>query len=151
MFKKLIGGVAVLLLTFAVAAAPVAAAERGTTDEAKVMAEKASALLKREGKDKAFAAFNGDAQFKDRDLYVFVMDKTGTIVAHGANASLVGKNLMAMRDPSGKQFIKEMVEISDRGWVDYSWQNPTNKAVEPKRSYVIQESGYVMGVGAYVK
>ena len=151
MFSKLLAGTAGLFLALVLAVAPVAAAEQGGVDEAKAMAEKAAALLKAEGKDKAFAAFNGDAAYKDRDLYVFVVDNAGVTVAHGANAGLIGKNLMEVRDPSGKQFVKEMTQIKDNGWVDYVWQNPASKKVEPKRSYVIREGDVVVGVGAYVK
>lgn len=151
MLSKLINATTAVLVAVFLAMAPAAAAERGTLDEAKAMAEKAAAFLKAEGRDKALAAFNGDAQFKDRDLYVFALSPDGTNIAHGVNPALVGKNLMALRDPTGKQFVKEMAEVTDKGWVDYSWQNPTTKAVEPKRSYVIRQGDVVLGVGAYVK
>ena len=151
MLTKLFAGAAGLFLALFLAVAPVAAAGRASVDEAKAMAEKAAALLKAQGKDKAFPIFNTDAQFKDRDLYVFVVDNAGTTVSHGANAGLIGKNLMEIRDPSGKQFVKEMVGVKDNGWVDYVWQNPTTKAVGPKRSYVIRAGDVVIGVGAYVK
>lgn len=150
MFKTMMSGIAGLFFALALVAAP-AYAEQGTVDEAKAMAEKAAALLSSEGKDKAFEAFNNGAAYKDRDLYVFVVDDSGTTVAHGANAALIGRNLMEVRDPAGKQFVKEMVAITDKGWVDYVWQNPASKAVEPKRSYVIREGDVVVGVGAYVK
>jgi len=151
MFTKFMGGIAGLFLALAVIVSPVAAAEQGSVEEAKAMAEKAAALLSAKGKDEAFAAFNAGGEFKDRDLYVFVIDNSGTTVSHGANAALIGRNLMEVRDPSGKQFVKEMVAIADSGWVDYVWQNPASKAVEPKRSYVIREGDVVVGVGAYVK
>lgn len=151
MFTKLFGGLAGVFLAVFMVISPVAAAEQGSLDEAKAMSEKAAALLKADGKDKAFPIFNKDAQFRDRDLYVFVIDNAGVTVSHGANAALIGKNLMEVRDPTGKQFVKEMVGIKDKGWVDYSWQNPTTKAVEPKRSYVIRVGDVVVGVGAYVK
>lgn len=151
MLSKLINAATAVLVAFFLAVAPAAAAERASLDEAKAMAEKAAAFLKAEGRDKAIAAFNGDAQFKDRDLYVFAMNPDGTNIAHGANPALVGKNLMSLRDPSGKQFVKDMTEVKGQGWVDYSWQNPTTKAVEPKRSYVIRQGDVVLGVGAYVK
>ena len=42
------------------------------------MAEKAADFLKKEGPDKALAAFNKGDEWRDGDLYVFVIDKTGT-------------------------------------------------------------------------
>ncbi|MDF1791292.1 MAG: cache domain-containing protein [Thalassobaculaceae bacterium] len=151
MLKTIISGIAGLFLALAVVVAPAYAAEQGSVDEAKAMAEKAAALLSSAGKDKAFEAFNNSGDFKDRDLYVFVVDNAGITVAHGANAALIGRNLMEVRDPAGKQFVKEMVGVSDKGWVEYVWQNPASKAVEPKKSYVIREGDVVVGVGAYVK
>lgn len=151
MFKTMLSGVAGLLLGLAVVVAPAHASEVGTPDEAKAMAEKAAALLGSEGKDKAYDAFNNSSDFKDRDLYVFVIDNAGVIVAHGANAGLIGRNLMEVRDPAGKQFVKEIVAVSGTGWVDYVWQNPTSKAVEAKTSYVIRSGDVAVGVGAYAK
>ena len=64
-----------------------ASADKGTADEAKAMVEKAAALLKASGPDKAFEAFNDAANkdFHDRDLYIFVRGMDGNTVAHGAN------------------------------------------------------------------
>ena len=42
------------------------------------MATKAADFLQKEGPDKAFAAFNAGGDWRDGDLYVFVIDKTGT-------------------------------------------------------------------------
>lgn len=151
MIKTVFGSVSGLALALLIAIAPAVAAERASLDEAKAMAEKAAAYLKAEGPEKAIAAFQDGKSFKDRDLYVFLMKPDGTMVAHGANQGLVGKNLMTLRDPSGKPFMEEMTAVTDRAWVDYSWQNPTTKAVEAKRSYIIREGDYLIGVGAYVK
>ena len=48
------------------------------------MATKAADFLQKEGPDKAFAAFNKGGEWRDGDLYVFVIDKTGTWRASGA-------------------------------------------------------------------
>ena len=151
MLTKIFGGGVALALALVLAIAPAGAAERASLDDAKAMAESAASYMQSEGPEKAMAAYNSDAQFKDRDLYVFLMQPDGTMVAHGANPGLIGKNLMELRDPAGKPFVQEMVAVADRGWVDYSWQNPTTKAIEAKRSYIIREGGYVIGVGAYAQ
>ena len=39
----------------------------------------------------------------------------------------------------------------DAGWVDFKWQNPLTKAVEPKSMYEVRVGEYVVGVGAYAK
>ncbi|SMF71920.1 Single Cache domain 2-containing protein [Tistlia consotensis] len=151
MLSRIVSSLAVLGTALLLLAAPVAAGTQGTPDEAKAMAEKAAAFLEANGPEKAFKAFTETDQFKDRDLYVFVYDAKGAAVAHGANPALVGKNLMELRDPTGKQFVKDFVAVQDAGWVEYSWQNPVSKKVEPKRSWIIHTSGVWLGVGAYVQ
>ena len=36
------------------------------------------------------------------------------------------------------------------GWVNFKWQNPLTKAVEPK-TLQVRTGDYIIGVGAYVK
>jgi signal transduction histidine kinase len=143
---------AALVFAFSVfALAPAQAAGGASPDEAKAMAIKAAEFLKANGKDKAYPVFNDKANpaFRDRDLYVFVVDSTGTTVSHGTNPALIGKSLLNLKDVDGKPFVQEMVGIKDAGWVDYKWQNPQTKAVEPKTSYCVRVGDVVIGVGAY--
>ena len=126
------------------------AAGQGTPDEAKAMALKAADYLKANGPEKAFAAFSAPGgDFHDRDLYVFAQDNDCNVKAHGANAALIGKNLSSMKDVDGKTFSRAISDVKDQDWVDYKWQNPTSKAVEPKTAYVVRVGDYVVGVGAY--
>lgn len=126
------------------------AADRGTPDEAKAMCEKAAAFINENGLEAAKTAFQtAGAPWHDRDLYVFVFDQKGITLAHGAKESLVGRDLTKLRDVDGKLFLKEIVSVQDKGWVDYKWQNPVTNKVEPKTSYVINTGDYIVGVGAY--
>lgn len=128
------------------------AEDRASPDEAKAMAEKAAAVLKADGPDKAFPQFNDQkGAFHDRDLYVFVQNHEATNVAFGGNPALLGKNVANLKDVDGKAFIQEMQATKDRGWVEYKFQNPETKAVETKVSYVIWVGDYLVGVGAYKK
>ena len=128
------------------------AADNGTADEAKAMAEKAVKLLEAEGKDKAFAAFNDAAGgFVDRDLYVFVLNMEGTVLSHGANKALIGKSLINLKDADGKAFVQDMVATgkAGSGWVDYKWANPTTKKVEAKSTHVKKSGDLIVAVGIY--
>lgn len=126
------------------------AAGQGTPDEAKAMALKAADYLKANGPEKAWATFNASGgNFHDRDLYVFAQDNDCNMMANGANSALVGKNICALKDVDGKSFTRDISGVKDQAWVDYKWQNPTSKAVEPKTAYVIRVGDYVVGVGAY--
>lgn len=121
-------------------------------DEAKEMAVKAAAYMQQNGDDAAIAAFmapGGD--WHDRDLYVFVIGNDGTMMAHGAKATLVGRNVNALKDVDGKAFVAEFLKIEGEDWVDYKWQNPQTKAVEQKTSYIVRVGDKVVGVGAYAQ
>ena len=67
-----------------------AQSKHATKEEAQAMATKAADFLQKEGPDKAFAAFNAGGDWRDGDLYVFVIDKTGTWTAHGARPEVIG-------------------------------------------------------------
>ncbi len=99
---------------------------------------------------KAFAEFNKpDGQFRDRDLYVTVNDKSGKMMANGGIPALVGRDNFNLKDVDGKPFVQEMLAIKDQGWVEYKWPNPQTKAVEVKQAYIIRVEDYALGVGAY--
>ena len=126
------------------------AADMGTPDEAKALAEKAAAFLKTNGAEKAFPTFQAkDGGFQDRDLYVTVADPTGTMLVNGGMPALVGKNLIDLKDVDGKAFEREVVAIKDAGWVEFKWINPMTKAVALKKTYQIRVGDYIVGVGAY--
>jgi cytochrome c len=133
-----------------VAAATTWAAGQATPDEAKAMAIKAAEYLKSAGPDKAFAEFDAKAgSWHDRDLYVYVLDNTGVMVAHGTNPGLIGKSLLEFKDVDGKPITQDTLAVKDTGWINFKWQNPLTKAVEPKTAYVVRTGDYVVVVGAY--
>lgn len=131
------------------------AAEFGTGTEAEAMVKKAIALIKAEGKDKAFVEINNPkGKFVDRDLYVFVYDMTGKCVAHGFNQKMIDKDLLEMKDSDGKFYVKERVEIAKtkgKGWQDYKFTNPVSKKIEQKTAYIEKLDDMIIGCGVYKK
>jgi cytochrome c len=131
------------------------AAEFGTPAQAEAMVKKAVAEIKAIGKEKAFAEIsNPKGKFIDKDLYVFVYDMNGKCVAHGFNQKMIGKDLIDMKDPDGKFYVKERVEISKtkgKGWQDYKFTNPLTKKVEHKTAYIEKVDDLIVGCGAYKK
>jgi cytochrome c len=126
----------------------------GTADQAKAMVEKADQYFNAHGKDAAYAAFTGKAEgFVLNDLYIYVVSKEGVILAHGANAKLVGKNLYNLKDSDGKLFIQEIIKVSrsGSGWVDYKWVNPQSKRIEQKSTLVkpIEGQDAILACGIY--
>lgn len=118
-----------------------ASAEGGATkDEAIAMVKKAVSFVKANGPDKAYTEFdNKSGQFVDRDLYVVVYSLDGKVLAHGANAKLIGKDMMDAQDVDGKLYVKERMELVAKQpagfWQDYKFVNPVSKKVEPKQMY----------------
>jgi cytochrome c len=127
--------------------------EFGTAKEAEAMVGKAVARIKAVGVEKAYQDFTGRAPgFADRDLYVVVYDLEGRVLAHGQNAKMVGKELIDLRDPDGKQFVKERVDLArSKGqfWHDYKFTDPVTKKVLPKSTYCERVESTAVCVGIY--
>lgn len=135
------------------ASAPALASTNATPDEATAMVKKGVAFIKANGADKGYAEISNKAgQFKDRDLYLVVYGLDGTVHAHGANEKMIGKNLIALKDIDGKEFVKERVELGrSKGtfWQDYKFTNPVSKKVEPKAMYCEKLDQTVVCGGVY--
>ncbi len=144
---------AAMCLGLLIAAAIAHAEDRGTKEEAVAMVKKAVAAIKADGRDKAFAAINDPSgPFRDNDLYVVVYDLQGKCLAHGANAKQIGKDLIGLRDPDGKYFVKERVELGktqDSFWQDYKFLNPATKLIEHKSMYMEKVDDMLVGCGIY--
>jgi len=140
-------------LTFFLFATLAYAGEFATKDEAMAMVKKATALIKAEGADKAYAKFDDKAGgFTDRDLYVVVYGLDGKVLAHGANAKLIGKNMIDVQDVDGKYFVKERTEMARKQesfWQDYKFVNPVTKKVEPKEMYCERLEQTAVCAGVY--
>jgi signal transduction histidine kinase len=131
---------------------PAVAADHATKDEAMAMVKKAVGMIQQSGADKAYAAFDDKAGgFTDRDLYVVVYGLDGKVLAHGANAKLIGKDLIDAQDVDGKYYVKERTELARKQgefWQDYKFVNPVTKKIQPKEMYCqrIGETAVCAGV-----
>ncbi len=89
------------------------------------MVEKAKSFYKNSGKRIAFAEFtNPNGAFVEDEMYVFVLNSKGTMLAHGVNEKYVGEEFMDLMDSDGKLFIKEILDTANSkgcGWVEYKW------------------------------
>ena len=110
-----------------------------TKDEAVAMVKKAVAEIKAAGPDKAYALINDrSGPFIDRDLYIVVYGLDGVVLAHGADAKRIGTNQIGDKDPDGKAFVQERVELAAKEssfWQNYKFINPVTKKIEPKEMY----------------
>ena len=127
----------------------------GTADEAKVMVEKAVAYMKANGKETTLKEVsNKKGQFVKDDLYVYILDMSGTCIAHGANEKLIGGDLTKLRDFDGRYSIKDMVAEAGKkgtGWADYHWENPVSKTIDMKSVYFKKDGDLIYACGIYKK
>lgn len=143
------------LVLLAAVSTPSWAGEFATKDEAKAMVAKAVAFVQAQGPEKAYAEFTGkSAAFVDRDLYVVVYGMDGKVLAHGANAKLVGKDMLDATDVDGKYYVKERLALAAKKadfWQDYKFVNPVTKKIEPKQMFCHPLPDTAVCAGIYVK
>jgi cytochrome c len=130
---------ATAVIGLVVAAGSAGAAEFATKDEAIAMVKKAVAYIKANGTEKAYAEIDKKGgMFTDRDFYIVVYGLDGHVYAHGANEKLIGTDQSQAKDPDGKAFVAERIELAKKGQPflqDYKFMNPATHAVEPKQMY----------------
>lgn len=161
MRRRVLGFVTIPILTLAtlmIAAAtlwaPTAcASEFGSRDEAIAMVQRVQEMYRRAGMDATIQAIRSKSKaFFDRDLYAYILDLNGVVMANGAVPAVQGKDISEFRDQNGKFLVKEEIEICKgpgRGWVDFRWVNPMTKIVEDKSAYLERLGPYCTGVGIY--
>src|SRR5689334_5122479 len=104
---------AATLLVGCATAIPASADQYATKDEAVALVHQAIARVAEVGIDQAKAEFmDHSGKYVDRDLYLIVIDKDGTRVAHGQNPKLVGKAYFDSVDVNGKEYGKVVQQIS---------------------------------------
>ena len=117
------------------------------------MVQRAVRHVRQQGREAALADFSlPTPEFKQRDLYINVIDLNGNTLAHGENAKLIGRNLIDLKDADGKLFIKHFVDVAKntgKGWIDYRWPNPVTAVLEEKTTYIEEVDGLVIGCGIY--
>ncbi len=132
-------GAAFLLSTLGFAQAQnTAQANKATAADAENMVSKGATALRAQGWQALVEMTAPRKTFVDRDLYLTVYDLNGKCKAHGQNPKQVAKNLINIKDPDGKLYVKERVELSKTQksfWQEYKYTNPVTKLVQTKQAY----------------
>ena len=122
--------------------------------KAKDWVAKAIEFYKASGREIAVAEFtNPKGPFVQDDMYIFVLDSKGNMVAHGVNEKYTDKSFMDLKDSTGKSFIREIIEganANGSGWVEYQWYNPVNKETKPKSLYFEKIDDLIICSGIYI-
>ena len=109
-----------------------------------------SALMKKEALDAIEKMRYG------KNGYFWVNDSNHIVKAHGAKASLVGKDMTDIKDKKGTYLYREIVKTANAhkegGSVHYYWTIPGKKGNYRKLSYVkrFEPWDLIVGTGVYV-
>ncbi len=120
---------------------------QGTADEARALVERARDLARTEGLPAAGRLFaDPEGGFIDRDLYVFILDREGKFLAHGANRNWVGQMISSLYPEDGRTKLDAYIAAADKGgdWVQSMAFDPVSQTKRPKLTYVMPVSGTAM-------
>ena len=92
--------------------------------------------------------------FSDKTGYIFIYDYDGVVLMHPEKPSLVGKNLIGLKDPKGLFLIKELIEKAKQGggFVTFGWAKKEGQEPVEKLGYAANFEPYkwMLGSGVYV-
>jgi len=128
------------------------ASDRADKPAAQAMVAKGVAALKTQGWHALVDMTAPRKTFVDRDLYLAVYDMDGKCKAHGQNSKQVAKSLRGLKDPDGKEFIRERIELArtqQSFWQEYKFTNPITKAIQSKLAYCERTDKWVVCGGIY--
>jgi cytochrome c len=147
-----------LVLLLSISSALVATVSFAQSDQfavrsdAEKMVKSAVAEIKK-NKAGVLAEINGGAaKWKDRDLYLQAFTLEGVVLAHGTNPNFAGRGMLALKDPTGRPFVAEQVEMGKKQqsfWADYSYTDPVSKKVLPKETYCERVEDFLVCGGIY--
>jgi methyl-accepting chemotaxis protein len=126
---------------------------QGSADEARALVERALTLVQQQGRHAAQTALRSTEQgFVDRDLYVFMVDRDGRYLLHGAKPAMEGRRVHDLPGIDGDRFVRDAWAAAGHGgdWIEYQILNPGTGQVQPKASWVQAVDGQaIIGCGFY--
>jgi methyl-accepting chemotaxis protein len=126
---------------------------QGSADEATALVARALARVRAEGLAGASSVLHSATEgYVDRDLYVFVIDRVGRYLLHGARPDMEGRRVHEVPGIDGDRFLRDAwaAATAGSGWIDYDIVNPKTGVVQPKTSYVVGlDANTLMGCGIY--
>ncbi|MBL8327469.1 MAG: cache domain-containing protein [Rubrivivax sp.] len=127
----------------------------GSADEARALVERALEFWAQAGREHALQAFNQPrGSWLDRDLYIFVLDRSGNIMANAMRPDRAGQNANTLDGLRGTHHSEHLWEVVSNGggWVRYEIQHPSSGRMTPKESYVMPlDEDCLIGCGCYGK
>ena len=114
-------------------------ADAGQEEDAKLYVNKVVQYINKNGLEKAKKELiKPDGQFQKNDLLINISDFNGVLLAHNTYIKLIGENHWNLKDPKGKLFIQQSIEIAKKGggWSDFWWTNPKTKKIQSAHGWI---------------
>ena len=94
-------------------------------------------------------------RYKEKE-YFWINDLHPIMIMHPYKPELDGKDVSDMKDPNGKAFFMEFVQVAKqagKGFVEYEWPKHENTKPVPKISFVqlYKPWGWIVGTGLYIE
>ncbi len=122
-------------------------------EDAVALVKSAIALIQAQGTEKAYPQITDrSGKYVNGELYVVVQALDGKVLAHGADATLVGKDQIGTKDVDGREYVRERLDLAraqSSFWQNYQAVNPISKDVQPKETYCERASDTVICAGIY--
>ncbi|WP_339627890.1 cache domain-containing protein [uncultured Pseudomonas sp.] len=122
-------------------------------ERASRLLNKAVAFYKDKG-DAALAVFSRQGEFIDGELYVYVLDTAGVMLASGGpSVNLVGRNISSALNEELNAAFQKALSLPDNGAVhraEYRWMNWEDGKVERKHVFFQRVGERIFAVGYYI-
>lgn len=109
-------------------------------DSVKALVVRAAALIEKDGKTDAFAAFRKKgSEWLHGNTYLYAYDLKGNVLLNAAFPQREGTNVAGGKDAKGKPFqddILKVAEVRGSGWVSYMFPKPGQTEPSEKWAYV---------------
>ena len=94
-----------------------------------------------------------DGFFRDKEIFVSITHRNGTIMAHGYSSTIAGTDIEYLRDTRGASIgdlLEDNISVYGR-WVEYYWPNPDSIAIggEPTLVWYKMFGEHIFGAGTY--
>lgn len=116
---------------------------QGSADEAQALLKKAADLIAQMGQNQAIPVIHApDGGFRDRDLFVFGMNREGALVLHSNSPDEVGNAMPMLTSADGFLLTEALWRAADSGqeWVEYESCHPETLKMMPKMACVSKVS-----------
>ncbi len=81
-----------------------------------------------------------------KSMYVVILQPDGKVFFHGEDPSLDGTNRLDIEDDNGEKVVREIIAVAEseeeKGFVEYTWDDPATDEVEGPRDCYAIASGH---------